>query len=111
MCVFCKIIAGEIPSTKMYEDEKMVIIKDIAPQAPIHFLMIPKTHFAEVSELDGEKAALLGECFRTLGTLKEKLGLQDGYRLIINCGENGCQTVPHLHVHILGGTKLSEKMI
>ena len=111
MCIFCKIIAGEIPSTKLYEDDKMIIIKDINPQAPIHYLMIPKAHFGEISEMTEREAGLLGECFLTLGTLKEKLGLLDGYRLIVNCGENGCQTVPHLHVHILGGVKLTEKML
>ena len=111
MCIFCKIISGEIPSTKLYEDDKMIIIKDINPQAPIHYLMIPKTHFSEISEMTESDARLLGECYLTLGTLKDSLGLTDGYRLIVNCGTNGCQTVPHLHVHILGGVKLTEKML
>ena len=105
-CIFCKIVAGEIPSPRYYEDDKMIIIKDIQPQAKLHYLCIPKTHFALLSEMDEVKAELLKYCFQTIPTLEEKLGLQEGYRVIINQGENGGQTVPHLHIHLLGGEKL-----
>ena len=105
-CIFCKIIAGEIPSPRYYEDDKIIIIKDIQPQAKLHYLCIPKTHFALLSEMDEEKLEIVKYCFKTIPTLEEKLGLQDGYRVIINQGENGGQTVPHLHIHLLGGEKL-----
>lgn len=110
-CVFCKIIKGEIPSSKVYEDDKMIIIKDINPQAPIHLLMIPKEHFKGVAEMSAKQSVILGEMFKRLGELEGDLGLKDGYRIIVNKGENGCQTVPHLHVHILGGKKLTEQMV
>jgi len=110
-CIFCKIIAGEIPSTKLYEDDKMIIIKDISPQAPVHYLMIPKAHFASVAEMNANQAEILGQMFLKLGKLETALGIKNGYRLIINKGEDGCQTVPHLHVHILGGKKLTEQMV
>ena len=110
-CVFCKIIKGEIPSTKVYEDDKMIIIKDINPQAPIHLLMIPKEHFQGVKEMSDKQGAILGAMFKRLGELESELGLDDGYRIIVNKGVNGCQTVPHLHVHILGGKKLTEQMV
>ncbi len=109
-CIFCKIIKGDIPSTRVYEDDEMIIIKDIAPQMPIHLLMIPKVHFATVDQMTSEQGEILGRCFYKLGTMKEKLGLQDGYRLIMNQGANACQTVPHLHVHILAGELMQEKM-
>jgi diadenosine tetraphosphate (Ap4A) HIT family hydrolase len=109
-CIFCKIIKGDIPSTKVYEDSDMIIIKDIAPQMPIHLLMIPKVHFATVDQMTMEQGEILGRCFYKLGTMKETLGLKDGYRLIMNQGANACQTVPHLHVHILAGELMQEKM-
>ena len=109
-CIFCKIIKGEIPATKMFENDDMIIIKDISPQKPIHYLLIPKVHFKTVDEMSEEQGYLLGRCLYTLGTLKEELGLKNGYRLIMNQGADACQTVPHLHVHILAGEKMSEKM-
>lgn len=109
-CIFCKIIKGEIPSTKLYEDDDMIIIKDVAPQMPIHYLMIPKSHFPTVDEMSVEQSEILGRCFYKLGMMREKLGLKDGYRLIMNQGKDACQTVPHLHVHILAGKEMSEKM-
>ena len=109
-CIFCKIINGEIPSTKMYEDENMVIIKDIEPQATLHYLLIPKEHYANIIEMTDEQAVTLIKCIKKLSTLVDELGLNDGFRLVSNKGENGCQTVEHLHIHILGGEKLSEKM-
>ncbi|MDY5439866.1 MAG: histidine triad nucleotide-binding protein [Eubacteriales bacterium] len=109
-CIFCKIVSGEIPSTKMYEDENMVIIKDIEPQATLHYLLIPKEHYANIIEMTDEQAVTLSKCIKKLSTLVDELGLNDGFRLVSNKGENGCQTVEHLHIHILGGEKLSEKM-
>ena len=105
-CIFCKIVAGEIPSPRFYEDEEMIIIKDIEPKAKLHYLCIPKTHFALLSEMDEEKAMVLKRCFEKIPTLAKELGLQDGYRIIINQGENGGQTVHHLHIHLLGGEVL-----
>lgn len=109
-CIFCKIANGLIPSTKSYEDENMVIIKDINPQAKIHYLLIPKAHYANIIEMSDEQAIVLAKCLKKLSMLVNELGLQDGFRLVSNKGENGCQSVGHLHIHILGGEKLSDKM-
>lgn len=105
-CIFCKIIAGEIPSAKVYEDEEIVIFKDIEPKAAVHLLCVPKEHFAYLSELDGARAALVGRTLQKIGQLKDKIGLADGYRVVINQGENAGQTVHHLHLHLLGGEPL-----
>ena len=107
-CIFCKIIAGDIPSPRLYEDEQMIVIKDIEPKAKLHYLCIPKTHFALFSEMNEEKADIVKHCFKTIPTLEEKLGLKGGYRVIVNQGEDGGQTVPHLHIHLLGGEKLKD---
>ena len=107
-CIFCKIIKGEIPSLRLYEDDKIIVIRDIEPKAKLHYLCIPKTHFALLSEMDGEKAETVKYCFEKIPALAKKLGLQDGYRIIINQGENGGQTVPHLHIHLLGGEVLGD---
>ena len=105
-CIFCKIIAGEIPSSKVYEDNDILIFKDIQPIAKIHLLCVPKEHFAYLSEADDARAALLGRTLKKIASLAPSLGLQDGYRLVVNQGENAGQTVHHLHVHILGGETL-----
>lgn len=105
-CIFCKIIKGEIPSQKLYEDEKMIIIKDIEPKAIRHFLMIPKNHFKLLSEMTEQDAIELGECLRKIPDLTNILGLDGGYRLVINQGDDAGQTVFHLHVHILTGQKM-----
>lgn len=107
-CIFCKIVAGQIPSPRLYEDEKMIVIRDIEPKAKLHYLCIPKTHFALLNEMDEAKAEIVKHIFATIPTLEKQLGLENGYRVIINQGENGGQTVPHLHVHLLGGEKLSD---
>lgn len=107
-CIFCKIVAGDIPSPRLYEDDSMIVIRDIEPKAKLHYLCIPKTHFARLNEMDGAKAEIVKHCFQAIPTLEEKLGLQDGYRVIVNQGENGGQTVHHLHIHLLGGEKLSD---
>ena len=109
-CVFCKIIAGDIPSTRVYEDEDFIIIRDIAPQAKCHYLAIPKKHFADVTEMTAEDAVLVGTMLRKIGELAPSLGLSGGFRLVSNKGADAMQSVPHLHIHILGGEKLSDKM-
>ncbi|MBQ5927059.1 MAG: HIT domain-containing protein [Clostridia bacterium] len=107
-CIFCKIIAGEIPSPRLYEDEDMIIIKDIEPKAKLHYLCIPKAHFAYLSEMDEEKSEIVKRCFETISKIYPTLGLDGGYRVIINQGENGGQVVKHLHIHLLGGEKLPD---
>ena len=105
-CIFCKIIAGEIPSAKVYEDEEIIIFKDIEPKAKIHLLCVPKEHCAYLSEMDDARAALVGRTLKKIAELQDKLGLSEGYRLVINQGENAGQTVHHLHLHLLGGEPL-----
>lgn len=109
-CIFCKIVKGDIPSAKVYEDEDMIIIKDLNPQAPVHLLLIPKEHYANIVEMSDAQAQTLAKCLKKLSTLTDKLGLQNGFRLVSNKGDDGCQSVNHLHIHILGGTKLSDTM-
>lgn len=109
-CIFCKIVKGDIPSPKVYEDEDMIIIKDLNPQAPVHLLLIPKEHYANIVEMSDAQAQTLAKCLKKLSTLTDKLGLQNGFRLVSNKGEDGCQSVGHLHIHILGGRKLSDTM-
>lgn len=105
-CIFCKIINGEIKTEKIYEDESCIIIKDINPIAPIHFLMIPKNHYAKLEEASVAEAMELSFMFNKLSQIKNDLGLKNGYRIIINQGDDAGQSVPHLHIHILGGKKL-----
>ncbi len=109
-CIFCKIIRGEIPSKKMYEDDKMIIIEDIEPQAKKHYLLIPKQHYANIAEMSAEQAAELAVCLKTLSSLTDKFGLEGGFRLVSNNGKDACQSVAHLHIHILGGEQLDGKM-
>ena len=107
-CIFCKFVAGVIPSPRLYEDEHMIVIRDIEPKAKEHYLCIPKQHFALLSEMDEARAEIVKHIFQVIPTLEKELGLQDGYRVIINQGENGGQTVHHLHVHLLGGEPLGD---
>ena len=107
-CIFCKIVNGEIPSPRLYEDDKMIVIKDIEPKAKLHYLCIPKTHFALLKEMDEQKAELVKHCFQVIPKIEKELGLEEGYRVIINQGVNGGQTVPHLHIHLLGGEMLGD---
>lgn len=109
-CLFCRIIAGEIPSTKVYEDDKLLAFKDINPQAPVHILIIPKEHYDSAAALDENSAPIVGDIMLLAKKLAKENGLESGYRLITNIGEDGGQTVKHLHFHLLGGVKLSEKM-
>jgi histidine triad (HIT) family protein len=107
-CIFCKIAMGQIPSTKVYEDEKMIVFKDLAPKAKVHLLAVPKDHFAYLAELNEERTALLGYMLNKIPQIASENGCKNGYRLMINQGEDGGQTVLHLHIHILGGEKLPE---
>lgn len=109
-CIFCKIANGEIPATKLYEDDDMVIIKDLNPQAPVHLLLIPKEHYANIIEMTDAQAQTLARCVKKLSAITDKLGLENGFRLVSNKGDDGCQSVGHLHVHILGGKKLDDRM-
>lgn len=110
-CLFCKIVAGEIPSTKVYEDEKILAFRDIAPQAPVHILVIPKEHIGGVDEVNAENAAVMSHIFAKIAEIARQEGLNDGYRVVSNVGEYGCQSVRHLHFHILGGKQLSGGMV
>ena len=109
-CLFCKIIAGEIPSTKVYEDETVLAFRDIAPQAPTHILVIPKAHIGSVAEITAENSGVVAHIFEVIPAIAKAEGLENGYRVVSNCGEHGCQSVKHLHFHILGGAQLTEKM-
>ncbi len=102
-CVFCAIEAGEIPSQKVYEDERMFVIKDIEPKAPVHYLAIPKRHYKLLRDMTDADRDDLGKIFATIPAVADRLGLQNGYRLIVNQGDDAGQTVFHLHIHILGG--------
>ncbi len=105
-CIFCKIIKGEIPSKKYYEDDLMIIIADISPRAKKHYLAIPKKHFKYFSDMTEEDEKNLAACIKKISTLTPSLGLGNGYRFIVNQGDDAVQTVPHLHMHLLGGQKL-----
>lgn len=109
-CIFCKIIKGEIPSTKIYEDDDMLIIKDVNPQTDIHLLLLPKEHYANIIEMTDAQAQTLARCIKRFSAMADELGLKDGFRLVSNKGANACQSVEHLHIHILGGKKLSDSM-
>ena len=109
-CLFCKIIAGDIPSAKVYEDEQVYAFRDIQPQAPVHVLVVPKAHIASADGIDAANSAYVAKIFEAIPKIAESEGLTNGYRVITNCGEDGCQSVKHLHFHVLGGKKLSERM-
>lgn len=109
-CLFCSIIKGDIPSAKVYEDEKILAFSDINPQAPVHVLVIPKEHISSVNEIKSENSGIIAYIFEKIPEIAKAEGLANGYRVITNCGDDGCQSVKHLHFHILGGKKLSETM-
>ena len=109
-CLFCKIIAGEIPSAKVYEDDAVYAFRDIHPMAPTHVLVVPKTHCASLAETDALSDAALAACLRACKKIAAQEGLTGGFRVVSNCGPDACQTVPHLHFHVLGGTRMAEKM-
>lgn len=109
-CLFCRIIAGEIPSAKVYEDELCYAFRDINPQAPTHVLLVPKAHVKDIADGASLPDETLAHLLRVIGKIARQEGLDGGFRVISNCGPDACQSVPHLHFHILGGEKMSEKM-
>ena len=109
-CLFCKIIKGEIPSTKVYEDSLCYAFRDINPQAPVHCLVVPKAHIASADAITKENADIVAHIFSVIPEIAKSEGLENGYRVITNVGEDGCQSVKHLHFHVVGGRKLSENM-
>ena len=106
-CIFCKIAQGEIPSENVYEDDKILCFKDLDPQAPVHVLIIPKKHISSLDDVREEDSELLGYIMLKVREIAADLGLENGYRLVNNCGEDGLQTVQHLHFHLLGRRKLT----
>ena len=109
-CIFCKIAQGSIPSNKVYEDEMCLAFHDINPQAPVHVLVIPKAHIASADEINADNSATVAHIFEVIPTVAKLAGITNGYRVITNCGEDACQTVKHLHFHVMGGKKLPENM-
>jgi histidine triad (HIT) family protein len=109
-CLFCKIIAGEIPSACVYSDDKVYAFKDISPQAPVHVLVVPKIHIGSADEVNATNSDYVSAIFEAIPTIASQCGLENGYRVITNIGEDGAQSVKHLHFHVLGGEKLPEKM-
>ena len=109
-CIFCKIIAGDIPSAKVSEDGLCFAFRDINPQAPTHILVVPKEHIASADEVSAENSRYVSAIFEAIPKIAAAEGLEGGYRVITNCGEDACQTVKHLHFHIMGGKKLPENM-
>ena len=109
-CLFCAIIKGDIPSSKVYEDEWCYCFLDINPQAKVHALVVPKTHIDSVDSIGGESSLVVAKIFEAIPKIASALSLGDGYRVVSNIGKDGCQSVKHLHFHILGGEQLSDKM-
>ncbi|MFQ9264264.1 MAG: histidine triad nucleotide-binding protein [Clostridia bacterium] len=111
-CLFCKIIKGEIPSTKVYEDDEILAFKDINPAAPIHILVIPKKHIASLAHMEKEDEAIVGKIYGVINKIAEEKGFKEsGYRVIVNCGKDAGQEVMHLHFHILAGAKFGDKIV
>ena len=110
MCLFCKIAAGEIPSKKAYEDETVYAFHDIAPQAPVHILVVPKEHIPSVDGINEKNSSVVAYIFEKIPAIAKEAGITNGYRVISNCGDDACQSVHHLHFHILGGAQLADKM-
>lgn len=109
-CLFCKIIAGKIPSTKVYENEYVYAFRDIEPMAPVHVLIVPRVHIPSADGVNAENSAYVARIFEAIPKIAVAEGLANGYRVITNCGEDACQSVKHLHFHLLGGKKLPETM-
>lgn len=109
-CLFCKIIKGEIPSTKVYEDDEILAFKDINPMAPVHILVIPKNHIDGADQLNDDNSAVVSKIFTVAARLAKEFHLDNGFRIVTNVGEDGGQTVRHLHFHLLGGEKLDTKL-
>lgn len=112
MCIFCKIINKEIPATVVYENDDIICIKDIAPLAPVHVVMMPKKHICSANEITEENSLVVAKIFEAVPNIAKILGVHDdGYRIINNCGENGGQSVEHIHFHLIGGQKLPIKLV
>lgn len=110
-CIFCKIGSKEIPSQTVLENENIIAFKDLNPQAPVHILVIPKKHISSINDINSENSFIVAEIFEAITEIVKNEGIKDsGYRVISNCGEDGCQSVEHLHFHIIGGKKLSETL-
>ena len=109
-CLFCKILNGEIPSQKVYENDYVYAFRDINPQAPVHVLVIPKKHLTSLDDTDNASDRDLAECLRAVRLIASRENLSNGYRVVSNCGPDACQSVHHLHFHIIGGRKMEEKM-
>ena len=111
-CIFCKIIKGEMPSNKVYEDDEILAFKDINPAAPIHILVIPKKHIKSLAEMKDGEEKIISEIYKVINEIAEKQGFKEkGYRVIVNCGKDGGQEVGHLHFHLLAGKQLGEKIV
>lgn len=110
-CIFCKIAAGEIPSNKVYEDETVLAFRDLNPQAPTHILVIPKAHAASCAdEINADNSAVIAHIFEVIPKIAKDAGLTNGYRIVNNCGADACQTVMHIHFHLLGGKRMADSM-
>ena len=109
-CLFCSIIKGDSPSTKVYEDDAVYAFREINPQAPTHILVVPKTHIPSADAVNEENSVAVAKIFEAIPKIAKLEGLEKGYRVITNIGEHGCQSVKHLHFHVLGGKQLSEQM-
>ena len=110
-CLFCKIVDGKIPSKRVYEDDFVLAFHDIAPNAPVHVLVIPKAHIPSADAVTTENSDLVAKVFEVIPKVAKLAELTNGYRVITNCGADACQTVPHLHFHILGGKQLNGKLV
>ena len=109
-CIFCRIVDGSIPSKKVYEDDQILSFYDLEPQAAVHVLVIPKQHICCADAVDESNSAVIAHIFEKIPVITQSLGLKDGYRVVTNCGQHGCQSVKHLHFHILGGEQLNGQM-
>lgn len=109
-CLFCRIIAGEIPSAKVYEDESVFAFRDINPMAPVHILIVPKVHLESAADITDENAALIAHIFAVIPQIAAAEGLTNGFRVVTNSRADACQSVPHLHFHLLGGARMADRM-
>lgn len=109
-CLFCRIVSGEIPSTKVYQDETVYAFRDIAPMAPVHILIVPRVHIASAADITAENADLIAHIFAVIPQIAAAEGLENGFRVVTNSGADACQSVQHLHFHLLGGAKMADRM-
>jgi len=109
-CIFCKIINNDIPSNKVFEDDTILAFKDLNPQAPVHILIVPKIHIPSADGVDAENSSAVAHIFEKIPEIAKNAGLTNGYRVITNCGDDACQSVKHLHFHLLGGAQLADRM-